>query len=141
MFTAGVKIQTSLRFITHIPHTCTLAYQALLHHYQGYLGEPAQKNEIALIREGLQRNQLTGNHRFVYEIESRIGMRIEKRGRGRPTENPAALGWAYLIFEILFQEKKRKNHLKLERAGGLPKEDAWYSNLLSRRRAARVSSL
>jgi hypothetical protein len=65
----------------------------------------------------------------------------KERGRGRPTENPAALGWAYLIFEILFQEKKRKNHLKLERAGGLPKEDAWYSNLLSRRRAARVSSL
>jgi len=32
----------------------------------------------------MQRNQLTGNHRFVDEIESRIGMRIEKRGRGRP---------------------------------------------------------
>lgn len=42
------------------------------------------KNEITPIREGLQRNQLTGNHRFVDEIESRIGMRIEKRGRGRP---------------------------------------------------------
>ena len=52
--------------------------------YLGYLGETINLDEIQLIREGLQRNQLTGNHRFVDEIESRIGRRVEQRGRGRP---------------------------------------------------------
>ncbi len=52
-------------------------HEQRIHHYQEYLGESAKKNEIALICEGLQRNQLTGNPRFVDEIESRIGMRIE----------------------------------------------------------------
>jgi len=52
--------------------------------YIGYLGESIESEEINLIRNGLQRNQLTGNHRFVDEIESRIGIRVEKRGRGRP---------------------------------------------------------
>ena len=66
-------------------------YQSLGHtdksrraHYLDYLGESTDSEEINLIREGLQRNQLTGNHRFVDEIESRIGIRVEKRGRGRP---------------------------------------------------------
>ena len=52
--------------------------------YLDYLGEPTDSEEINLIQGGLQRNQLTGNHRFVDEIESRIGIRVEKRGRGRP---------------------------------------------------------
>lgn len=55
-----------------------------LEKYLDYLGEPTDSEEISLIRDGLQRNQLTGNHRFVDEIESRIGVRVEKRGRGRP---------------------------------------------------------
>ena len=36
------------------------------------------------IDKSANRNQLTGNHRFVDEIESRIGIRVERRGRGRP---------------------------------------------------------
>ena len=60
------------------------SHEQRIHRYQDYLGEPAQKNEIALIREGLQRNQLTSNHRFFDEIESRMGIRAVKRGRGRP---------------------------------------------------------
>lgn len=41
------------------------------------------KNEITPIREGLKRVQLTGNQRFVDEIENRPGIRVERRGRGR----------------------------------------------------------
>jgi putative transposase len=40
--------------------------------------------ELALIREGVQRNQLTGAGEFALDVERRIGERIENRGRGRP---------------------------------------------------------
>jgi putative transposase len=39
---------------------------------------------MALVRSACARNQLTGNPRFVDEIEQRIGQRIECRGRGKP---------------------------------------------------------
>ena len=37
-----------------------------------------------LIHQALNRNQLTGNQKFIDEIEGRLGRRIELRGRGRP---------------------------------------------------------
>ncbi|MDX9767036.1 MAG: hypothetical protein RBT51_06830, partial [Ectothiorhodospiraceae bacterium] len=40
--------------------------------------------EWRLIREALQRGQLTGNDRFVAEVETLLGRRVERRGRGRP---------------------------------------------------------
>lgn len=55
-----------------------------LQRYRRFLGEPSSNDEMALIREGLQRNQLTGNSRFVDEVERRTGLRVERRGRGRP---------------------------------------------------------
>lgn len=36
------------------------------------------------IRTAIERNRLTGGDRFVEEVESRIGIRVENRGRGRP---------------------------------------------------------
>ncbi len=53
-----------------------------------FLSMPAQiflhpKNQIIPIREGLKRDHLTGNQRFVGEIENRPGIRVERRGRGR----------------------------------------------------------
>jgi putative transposase len=36
------------------------------------------------IQTALNRNQLTGSNSFIDDIESRIGQRIEYRGRGRP---------------------------------------------------------
>ncbi|NWD52750.1 transposase, partial [Pseudomonas gingeri] len=42
--------------------------------------------ELTLIRESLQRGQLTGNTRFVDEIEAVKGLRIERRGQGRPAK-------------------------------------------------------
>ncbi|MCP3665320.1 MAG: hypothetical protein GY696_22950 [Gammaproteobacteria bacterium] len=40
--------------------------------------------EKSFIDESVNRNQLTGNNRFIDEIERRIGIKVEKRGRGRP---------------------------------------------------------
>ena len=37
-----------------------------------------------LIRHAINSNQLTGDRRFIDEVEQRIGRRIELRGRGRP---------------------------------------------------------
>ncbi len=52
--------------------------------YQAYLRRGASDKEIELLRMAWVRNQLTGNQRFVDEIEQRMGVRIERRGRGRP---------------------------------------------------------
>jgi len=40
--------------------------------------------EWEMIRQSLQRGQLTGSSRFVDEIEKKIERRVERRGRGRP---------------------------------------------------------
>ena len=41
-------------------------------------------NEWELIREALQRGQLTGTERFVGEVGAIVGRRIENRKQGRP---------------------------------------------------------
>ncbi|WP_018879056.1 MULTISPECIES: hypothetical protein [unclassified Thioalkalivibrio] len=41
------------------------------------------------MREALQRGQLTGNQRFVDEVEQVIGCRIERRRPGRPPSRHA----------------------------------------------------
>jgi putative transposase len=52
--------------------------------YERYLGVPADASELELIRSAVQRNRLTGGERFVDEIQSRTGLRIENRSPGRP---------------------------------------------------------
>ena len=52
--------------------------------YRRYLAQSTSAQEAQLIGKALQRNQLTGNALFVDEVETRIGIRIEMRGRGRP---------------------------------------------------------
>ena len=52
--------------------------------YQAYMQQGASDQEVALLRSAWSRNQLTGNQRFVDEIERRIGQHIECRGRGKP---------------------------------------------------------
>jgi putative transposase len=52
--------------------------------YQVSMRQGASDHEIALLRSAWTRNQLTGNRRFIDEIERRIGQRIEFRGRGKP---------------------------------------------------------
>ncbi len=52
--------------------------------YRAFVREGIRDDELALIRGAVQRNQLTGSPRFIDAIETRIGRRIEARGRGRP---------------------------------------------------------
>ena len=55
--------------------------------YAEWVHADIPKHEINLIRNALQRGQLTGNPRFVDEVERKTGQRIEMRGQGRPTKN------------------------------------------------------
>jgi putative transposase len=52
--------------------------------YREYLRAGINDKEYRLIRDAVTRNQLTGDGRFIAEIERRTGQRIENRGRGRP---------------------------------------------------------
>jgi putative transposase len=52
--------------------------------YREFVNSQVPAEEIAHIRRALKRNQLTGGARFINEIERRIGIRVETRGRGRP---------------------------------------------------------
>ncbi len=46
------------------------------------MDDDISESEKKLIRNAVGRNQLTGNNRFIDEIEMRTGMRVEQRGRG-----------------------------------------------------------
>ncbi|MEO4048092.1 transposase [Pseudomonas sp. CAU 1711] len=52
--------------------------------YEQFVKQAVPYEEIRLIREALQRGQLTGSNRFIDEIERITGLRIEQRGQGRP---------------------------------------------------------
>jgi putative transposase len=57
--------------------------------YRQFMSLPVAVSERELIQQALQRNQLTGGHRFVEEIEGRLGLRIENRGKCRPRKPEA----------------------------------------------------
>lgn len=46
----------------------------------------ANGDSLELIREAVQRGQLTGNERFTDEVVDIVGRRIPRRGRGRPAK-------------------------------------------------------
>ncbi len=54
--------------------------------YSRIIHEAIPERELGLIRQALQRGQLTGNDRFVNEVEKILGRRIEFRARGRPNQ-------------------------------------------------------
>ncbi|MES9899659.1 MAG: transposase [Sedimenticola sp.] len=54
------------------------------HCYRTFVEEGMVVTEKRFIDESFNRNQLTGDAHFVDEIERRLGMRVERRGRGRP---------------------------------------------------------
>ncbi|MGJ7517063.1 transposase [Pseudomonas baetica] len=54
------------------------------HRYEWFMRQAIPSDEIRLIRDALQRGQLTGTSRFVEEVERIAGVRIERRGQGRP---------------------------------------------------------
>ena len=52
--------------------------------YSKYLTETIPDYELKLIREALQRGQVTGGDRFRKEISERLGIRLSNKGPGRP---------------------------------------------------------
>jgi len=52
--------------------------------YDAFVREVIPTEQVRLIRDALQRGQLTGTGRFVDEVERIIGIRVEQRGQGRP---------------------------------------------------------
>jgi putative transposase len=52
--------------------------------YDAFVREAIPTEQVRLIRDALQRGQLTGTGRFVDEVERIIGIRVEQRGQGRP---------------------------------------------------------
>lgn len=52
--------------------------------YKQYIYDNIPEGEIKLIRDALQRGQLTGSEQFRQEISQRLGIRISNKGPGRP---------------------------------------------------------
>lgn len=52
--------------------------------YQAFVQQGFSVKEAQFIRDSVKRNQLTGNTRFVDEVEQRVGIRVERRKQGRP---------------------------------------------------------
>lgn len=53
-------------------------------HYEAFVGQGIENDEVSFISESVNRNQLTGTARFVNEIEQKTEIRIERRAQGRP---------------------------------------------------------
>ena len=60
--------------------------------YRDWVSSGIPEEERRLIREAVQRGQLTGSDRFRNEVEERIGRRIECRGPGRPSTKNVCSG-------------------------------------------------
>lgn len=59
--------------------------------YASFVNEGTSEERYDQIHAAIQRNQLTGNPKFVDEIASIIGRRLEQRGPGRPRKSIEAL--------------------------------------------------
>ena len=55
--------------------------------YSKYVSGTVPDYELKLIREALQRGQVTGGERFRHEVSQRLGIRISNRGPGRPRKD------------------------------------------------------
>ncbi len=55
--------------------------------YQKFVHNAIPVGEWELIQEAVTRGQLTGNGRYIGEVEKIIGRRIEHRRPGRPKNN------------------------------------------------------
>ncbi|ALI06016.1 MULTISPECIES: transposase [Pseudomonas] len=56
--------------------------------YEEFVRQAIPIDQLRLIRDALQRGQLTGTSRFVDEVERIVGVRVEQRGQGRPRTEP-----------------------------------------------------
>jgi len=57
--------------------------------YSQFMREAVPDNEWDHIRQAVQRGQLTGNNKFVDEVEQVLGKRVEFRVQGRPAQQAA----------------------------------------------------
>ena len=57
--------------------------------YARFVEQGVPQQELTLMREALQRGQLTGNQRYADEVDQIIGCRIERRRPGRPPSRRA----------------------------------------------------
>ncbi|MBX2832519.1 MAG: transposase [Rhodospirillales bacterium] len=55
--------------------------------YASFVGEGISDERYEQIHAAIQRNQLTGNQKFVDDVAKIIGRRVEHRGPGRPRKN------------------------------------------------------
>lgn len=55
--------------------------------YRDFIMGTISDEEMEQIRNAIQRGQLTGDEKFVEEIEEKVGKRIEFRGQGRPRKD------------------------------------------------------
>jgi putative transposase len=83
-----------LRFTTNVQHDwldVQSCYEALgltqlgrQQAYRAFFEMTIADGELRLIRDAVQRGQLTGGRQFTDEVEQVLGRRVEHRGRGRP---------------------------------------------------------
>lgn len=75
-----------LDWLTEPPTYADLAATtpARIQAYRQFLGASPNTYRDQVIKQAIQRNQLTGGINFVAEVERRTGMRIEARPAGRP---------------------------------------------------------
>jgi putative transposase len=60
------------------------AHRERVARYRRWVAEAIPPGEWRLIRDAVQRGQLTGSQGFVEQVQQRIGRRVAQRGRGRP---------------------------------------------------------
>ncbi|MEQ8391072.1 MAG: hypothetical protein RIB30_08755 [Thalassospira sp.] len=58
--------------------------------YASFVNEGISEERYDQIHTAIQRNQLTGNPKFVDEVAGIIGRRLEQRGPGRPRKSSEA---------------------------------------------------
>jgi putative transposase len=78
----GVDYDSCFRSLGTTIHNCRKRYASFVKNTS------AANKAHEFIQSAANRNQLTGSNRFIDEIESRVGIRVEYRGRGRPTKCP-----------------------------------------------------
>jgi len=65
-------------------HSLGECEETRIQRYINFVQSGIPNQELQFFRDNVQRGQLTGNHKFVDEVERIIGKRIEFRSRGRP---------------------------------------------------------
>jgi putative transposase len=83
----GVPVDQSA-LDTHAPYLALATdSHSRIHRYKELVHSAIPDGELKLIRESVQRCQLTGGNRFVTEVKAMIERRIEHRGPGRPVRS------------------------------------------------------